>query len=118
MARTAAYHTCSLATIAALRRDVRVSDRPVPVGSLLRTAAPDDLPEVTAAHLRETCGADRVEVLLADLTMSTLRPVVDPAAAPGGQLELRCFGSQRPVVDAGPGRPTRVLLPLSSWGDR
>jgi serine phosphatase RsbU (regulator of sigma subunit) len=97
---------------------VRVSDRPLPVGSLLRTAAPDLLPEVTAAHLRETSGADRVEVFLADLTMSTLRPVLDPDADPGGPLEQRCFGSQRPVVDTTPGRLTRVLLPLTSWGDR
>jgi serine phosphatase RsbU (regulator of sigma subunit) len=95
-----------------------VSDRPAPVGSLLRSAAPDHLPEVTAAHLRETCRADRVEVLLVDLNTSTLQPVIDPAGSPGGTLELRCFGSQLPVVDPGPGRPTRVLLPLSSWGDR
>jgi serine phosphatase RsbU (regulator of sigma subunit) len=95
-----------------------VSDRPAPVGSLLRSAAPDHLPEVTAAHLRATCGAERVEVLLADLTMTGLRPVVDQDGSPGGPLELRCFGSQRPVVDAGPGRLTRVLLPLTSWGDR
>jgi serine phosphatase RsbU (regulator of sigma subunit) len=97
---------------------VRVSDRPLPVGSLLRTAAPDRLAEVTAAHLRETAGADRVEVFLADLTMSTLRPVLAPDADLGGPLEQRCFGSQRPVIDSTPGRLTRVLLPLSSWGDR
>jgi serine phosphatase RsbU (regulator of sigma subunit) len=97
---------------------VRVSDRPLPVGSLLRAAPPDRLVEVTAAHLRETAGADRAEVLLADLTMSTLRPVLDPDGDPGGPLEQRCFGSQRPVVDATPGRLTRVLLPLTSWGDR
>jgi serine phosphatase RsbU (regulator of sigma subunit) len=97
---------------------VPVSDRPAPVGSLLRTAPPDRLPEVTAAHLRETCGAERVEVLLVDLTMSALRPVLDPDGDLGGPLEQRCFGSQRPVVDATPGRLTRVLLPLTSWGDR
>jgi serine phosphatase RsbU (regulator of sigma subunit) len=85
---------------------------------LLRTAPPDRLVEVAAAHLRETSGADRVEVLLADLTMSALRPVLDPDGDPGGPLEQRCFGSQRPVVDGGPGRLTRVLLPLTSWGDR
>jgi serine phosphatase RsbU (regulator of sigma subunit) len=95
-----------------------VSDRPAPVGSRLRTAPPDVLPEVTAAHLRETCGADRVEVLLADLTMTTLRPLIAPDSDLGGPLEQRCFGSQRPVVDAAPGRPCRVLLPLTSWGDR
>lgn len=97
---------------------VPVSDRPLPVGSLLRTAPPDRLPEVTAAHLRETSGAERVEVLLADLTMSTLRPVLDPDGDLGGLLEQRCFGSQRPVVDSTPGRLTRLLLPLTSWGDR
>jgi serine phosphatase RsbU (regulator of sigma subunit) len=97
---------------------VRVSDRPAPVGSLLRTAPPDRLVEVVAGHLRETSGADRVEVLLADLTMNTLRPVLDPDGDPGGPLEQRCFGSQQPVVDGGPGRLTRVVLPLTSWGDR
>jgi serine phosphatase RsbU (regulator of sigma subunit) len=97
---------------------VRVSDRPLPVGSLLRTAPPDRLAEVTAAHLRGTAGADRVEVFLADLTMSTLRPVLDPHADLGGPLEQRCFGSQRPVIDSTPGRLTRVLLPLTTWGDR
>jgi serine phosphatase RsbU (regulator of sigma subunit) len=95
-----------------------VSDRPAPVGSLLRTAPPDRLAEVTAGHLRETCGAERVEILLADLTMSALRPVLDPDGDSGGSLEQRCFGSQQPVVDGGPGRFTRVLLPLTSWGDR
>jgi hypothetical protein len=95
-----------------------VSDRPLPVGSLLRSAPPDRLAEVTAAHLRETFGADRVEVLLADLTMNALHPVLDPEGELGGPLEQRCFGSQRPVVDSGPGRLTRVLLPLTSWGDR
>jgi serine phosphatase RsbU (regulator of sigma subunit) len=97
---------------------VRVSDRPAPVGSLLRSAPPDRLAEVTAAHLRETCGAERVEVLLADLTMSTLRPVIDPDGDLGGPLEQRCLGSQLPVTDGGPGRTTRVLLPLTAWGDR
>jgi serine phosphatase RsbU (regulator of sigma subunit) len=97
---------------------ILVSDRPLPVGSLLRSAPPDRLAEVTAAHLRETFGADRVEVLLADLTMSALHPVLDPEGEPGGPLEQRCFGSQRPVADSGPGRLTRVLLPLTSWGDR
>jgi serine phosphatase RsbU (regulator of sigma subunit) len=95
-----------------------VSDRPAPVGSLLRSAPPDRLAEVTAAHLRETSGAERVEVLLADLTMSTLRPMIHADGDIGGTLEQRCFGSQRPVVDSSPGRLTRVLLPLTAWGDR
>jgi serine phosphatase RsbU (regulator of sigma subunit) len=73
---------------------------------------------VTAGHLRETCGAERVEILLADLTMSALRPVLHPDGDSGGTLEQRCFGSQQPVIDGGPGRLTRVLLPLTSWGDR
>jgi serine phosphatase RsbU (regulator of sigma subunit) len=95
-----------------------VSDRPAPVGSLLRSAPPDRLAEATAVHLRQTSGAEQVEVLLADLTMSTLRPVIDPDGDLGGPLELRCLGSQRPVVEEGPGRLTRVLLPLTAWGDR
>ena len=95
-----------------------MSDRPVSVGSLLRAAAPDRLPEVVADHLRRHYAADDVEVLLADLTMTGLWPVLEPDRPPGGSLELRCFGSQQPVVDAGPAAPVRVLLPLTVWGDR
>jgi serine phosphatase RsbU (regulator of sigma subunit) len=73
---------------------------------------------VAADHLRESCGADRVEVLLGDLTMTSLRPVLDPAGPHGGQLELRCLGSQRPVVDTAPTGLARMLLPMTAWGDR
>ena len=55
-----------------------MSDGPASVGAQLRAAPPDRLPEVTAEHLRVHYGADRVEVLLADLSLSALWPVLDP----------------------------------------
>jgi hypothetical protein len=76
-----------------------VSDRPTPVGALLRAAPPDRIPEVAAEHLRRHFAADRVEILLGDLTLTGLWTVLDPGSAGGGQLAQRCFGSQRPVVD-------------------
>jgi serine phosphatase RsbU (regulator of sigma subunit) len=94
-----------------------VSDRPTPVGVLLRAAAPDRLPEVTAEHLRRQFAAGRVEVLLGDLTLSGLWPLIDPEGSGGGPLAQRCFGSQRPVVDANGGQ-LRVYLPMSVWGER
>jgi serine phosphatase RsbU (regulator of sigma subunit) len=96
----------------------RVSDGPASVGVLLRAAPPDRLPEVTAEHLRSRFGADRVEVLLGDLSMSTLRPVLEPDGPGGGPLELRCFGSQLPVAENRPGGTTALMLPLTVWGDR
>ncbi|WP_312033920.1 PP2C family protein-serine/threonine phosphatase [Actinoplanes sp. TBRC 11911] len=90
-----------------------MSDRPASVGSLLRLTPPDRLPEALVTRLRDTHGATGAEILLGDLTMSGLWPVVDPDGPAGGALELRCFGSQQPVVD---GR--RVFLPLTVWGDR
>ncbi|MGX6605558.1 PP2C family protein-serine/threonine phosphatase [Micromonosporaceae bacterium Da 78-11] len=95
-----------------------MSDRPAPVGTLVRAAPPDQLPEVAAEHLRERYAADRIEILLGDLTLTGLWPVLDPASPTGGPLELRCFGSQRPIVDTPPAGASRFLLPLSVWGDR
>jgi serine phosphatase RsbU (regulator of sigma subunit) len=94
-----------------------VSDRPTPVGALLRAATPDRLPEVVADHLRRHFAAGRVEVLLGDLGGSGFWPVLDPDAI-GGPLAQRCFGSQRPVVDVTPAGLIRVHLPLSVWRDR
>jgi serine phosphatase RsbU (regulator of sigma subunit) len=91
-----------------------VSDRPSSVGALLRAAPPDRLPEVVAEHLRRHLAAAAVEVLLADLTETGVRPVLDPDGAPAGPAAMRCFGSQRPVVDGA----ARVYLPLSVWGER
>jgi serine phosphatase RsbU (regulator of sigma subunit) len=95
-----------------------VSDGPASVGAQLRAAPPDRLPEVTAEHLRADHAADRVEVLLGDLSLSALWPVLDPEGPTGGLLEQRCFGSQLPVVDPRPDGPTKILLPLTVWGDR
>ena len=90
-----------------------MSTRPASVGSFLRSAPPDRLPEVAAEHLRRWFGAQRVEMLFSDLTLAGLWPVLDHDAPAGGALEQRCFGSQQPIVDHG-----RVLLPLTVWGDR
>ena len=95
-----------------------MSDRPKPVGALLRVAPPDRLPEVATEHLRRHFAARRIEVLLGDLTRTGLWPVLDPRAASGGPLALRCFGSQRPVIDTTPAGVVRVHLPLSIWGER
>jgi serine phosphatase RsbU (regulator of sigma subunit) len=85
---------------------------------LLRAAPPDQLPEVVADHLRRHFAADRVEVLLGDLTLSGVWPVLEPGEAAGGPLALRCFGSQRPVVDITPAGAVRVHLPISVWSER
>ncbi len=95
-----------------------MSDRPASLGELLRATPPDRLGEAVVAHLREHYAAGRVEILLSDLTMSALWPVIDPDGSTGGALEQRCFGSQQPVIEAPPAGPTRVLLPLTVWGDR
>ena len=87
----------------------------MPVGSLLRAAPPDRIPEVAADLLRKDFAADHVEILLGDLTLDGLWPVLNPTVPVGGTLAQRCFGSQRAVIDTG---RTRFLLPLSVWGDR
>jgi serine phosphatase RsbU (regulator of sigma subunit) len=95
-----------------------LSDRPTPIGTLLRGAPPDRLPEVATEHLRRHFGAVRIEVLLADLTLTGLWPVLEPGGVAGGPLAQRCFGSQRPVVDITPAGVVRLHLPLSVWADR
>jgi serine phosphatase RsbU (regulator of sigma subunit) len=95
-----------------------LSDRPTQVGALLRAAVPDRLPEVVMEHLRRHFAAARVEVLLADLTVTGLWPVLEPEGAPGGPLAQRCFGSQRPVVDITPTGAVRLHLPISVWAER
>ncbi|WP_305786899.1 PP2C family protein-serine/threonine phosphatase [Symbioplanes lichenis] len=90
-----------------------MSDRPTPVGALLRAAPPDRLPEVTAEHLRRHHAAGRVEVLLGDLTLTGLQPVLDADGPVGDPLAQRCFGSQQPVLDG-----NRTYLPLTVWGER
>jgi len=94
-----------------------VSDRPTPVGSLLRAAPPDRLPEIAADHLRRHHAAGRVELLLGDLTLTGLWPVLDPDGPNGNQLAQRCYGSQRPVVDIARDS-NRAYLPMSIWGER
>jgi serine phosphatase RsbU (regulator of sigma subunit) len=94
-----------------------VSDRPTPVGALLRAVPPDRLPEVVADHLRRHHCAGRVEVLLGDLTLAGLWPVLEPHGPTGNQLAQRCFGSQRPIVDIA-ADTNRAYLPISVWGAR
>jgi hypothetical protein len=71
-----------------------------------------------AQHLLRVHDAGRTEVLLGDYNLSGLWPVLDDAAEGDAAPAVRCFGSQRPVVDHGPGGTTRVHLPLSVWGER
>jgi serine phosphatase RsbU (regulator of sigma subunit) len=94
-----------------------LSDRPAPVGALLRAAPPDRLPEVMAEHLRRHHAAGRVEILLGDLTLTGLWPLLDTDGPAGDALAQRCFGSQRPVVDVAP-ETRRAYLPLNVWGER
>jgi hypothetical protein len=94
-----------------------LSDHPTPVGAQLRAAPPDRIPEVVADHLRRHYAAGPVEVLLGDLTLTGLWPLLGPRAQ-GGPLAQRCFGSQRPVVEAGSDGAVRVHLPISAWGER
>ncbi|MBO3742357.1 PP2C family protein-serine/threonine phosphatase [Actinoplanes flavus] len=94
-----------------------MSDQPAPLGSLLRAAPPDRLPEVAAEHLRRHYAADTVEVLIPDLTFTRLHPLLGPGERPDAAA-LRCFGSQRPGTERPDGGPVRLHLPLSCWGER
>ncbi|WP_433720289.1 PP2C family protein-serine/threonine phosphatase [Actinoplanes sp. CA-051413] len=94
-----------------------MSDRPTLVGALLRAAPPDRLPEVVADHLRRHYAAGRVEVLLGDLTLTGLWPLLELGGPPGNALAVRCFGSQRPLVDIA-ADANRAYLPLTVWGER
>jgi serine phosphatase RsbU (regulator of sigma subunit) len=94
-----------------------LSDRPARVGALLRAAPPDRLPEVVADHLRRHYAAGRVEVLLGDLTLTGLWPLLELGGPPGNALAVRCFGSQRPLVDIA-ADANRAYLPLTVWGER
>lgn len=94
-----------------------MSDRPTPVGALLRAAPPDQLPEVVAEHLRRHYAAGRVEALLGDLAQRGLWPLLEPDGPAGDGLAARCFGSQQPLVDAA-AAANRAYLPLTAWGER
>ncbi|MEV0901870.1 PP2C family protein-serine/threonine phosphatase [Actinoplanes sp. NPDC049802] len=94
-----------------------MSDQPAPLGSVLRAAPPDRLPEVAAEHLRRHFAADTVEVLLPDLTFTRLHPLLGQEDRPDAAA-FRCFGSQRPGAERVNGGPVRLYLPLSCWGER
>lgn len=83
------------------------------MGTVLRAAPPDRLPEVVAEHLRRHYGINGVEVLLGDLTLTGLWPLIEPARRFETGPAQRCFGSQRPVIEA-----RTAFLPLTVWGER
>ncbi|AEV87536.1 protein phosphatase [Actinoplanes sp. SE50] len=95
-----------------------MSDQPVPIGSLLRSTAPDRLPEVAAEHLRRHFAAEQVEVMVTDLPQRRLAPLLSPAAPDNDPSALRTLASQRVNTDTGPGGRARVHLPISCWGER
>ncbi|GIF13107.1 PP2C family protein-serine/threonine phosphatase [Actinoplanes teichomyceticus] len=95
-----------------------MSDHPVSVGTLLRAAAPDRLPEVVADHLRRHLAADRVEVLLTDLMVRSLTPLLGPPETDTEPGALRCLGSQQPGTEIDAAGRARLHLPLSCWGER
>lgn len=94
-----------------------MSDQPASLGSLLRAAPPDRLPEVAAEHLRRQYSAEAVDVLLPDLTGTRLLPLMTPGTDPSNRA-MHCFASQRPGTDHNPAGPARLHLPLSCWGER
>ncbi|GAA2715747.1 PP2C family protein-serine/threonine phosphatase [Actinoplanes palleronii] len=95
-----------------------MSDRPAPLGALLRAAAPDRLPEVAADHLRRHLAAEQVEVLVADLTLRRLVPLLGPTGPETDPGAMRCLHSQRSGTEVGVTGRTRLHLPLSCWGER
>ncbi|MDI6101560.1 PP2C family protein-serine/threonine phosphatase [Actinoplanes sp. NEAU-A12] len=95
-----------------------MSDQPASLGSLLRAAPPDRLPEVAAEHLRGQYSAGTVEVLVPDLTGTRLRPLLGSDEPSAEASAMRCFGSQRPGADHSPAGPVRLHLPLNCWGER
>jgi serine phosphatase RsbU (regulator of sigma subunit) len=95
-----------------------MSDQPMSLGSLLRAAPPDRLPEVTAEHVRRHFSAGQVEVLVPDLTGTRLLPLLGDPEPADGAAALRCFASQRPGMDRAPAGSVRLHLPLTCWSER
>jgi serine phosphatase RsbU (regulator of sigma subunit) len=95
-----------------------MSDQPAPLGSLLRAAPPDRLPEVAADHLRRQFSAGAVEILLPDLTGARLHPLIGEPQPADTAAAMRCFASRQPGVERTPGGPVRLHLPLTCWGER
>src|SRR5690349_405636 len=95
-----------------------MSDQPAPLGSLLRAAPPDRLPEVAAEHLRRHFSAGAVEVLLPDLTGTRLHPLIGAPEPADATAAMRCFGSQLAGVERAPAGQVRMHLPLACWGER
>ncbi len=80
------------------------------------------LVEVLADTLGRDCGADQVEVLLADYRLTVLLPVLDMDAGPTPIANTpagRAFATQAPVVlPAADDRRATVYLPVTLCGDR
>ncbi|MET7682457.1 PP2C family protein-serine/threonine phosphatase [Streptomyces sp. NPDC005423] len=89
----------------------------------LRTAAPHELAEVVRRELDRQYGADSVDVLMADYSLTVLQPVTDvPHSRPPVSVHNtpagRAFGAQEPFVETLPDNRVRVHLPVSVHGDR
>ncbi|WP_433791253.1 PP2C family protein-serine/threonine phosphatase [Actinoplanes sp. CA-252034] len=95
-----------------------MSDQPAPLGSLLRAAPPDRLPEVAAEHFRQHFAAVDVQVLVPDLTGTRLHPLIGDPEPADATTAIRCFGSQRTSTERAPGGQVRLHLPLTCWGER
>jgi len=86
------------------------------LGHTLRTARPDQLPQVAAAYLTTKHPGCTAEVLLADYRHSGLWPLIE--SSPTSQsLANRAFASQRRLREP-LGEGARIALPLSVWSDR
>ncbi|RKE23512.1 serine phosphatase RsbU (regulator of sigma subunit) [Streptomyces sp. TLI_171] len=90
----------------------------------LRTAAPYALLDAVRENLTRLYGVSRVELQLADYSLTVLQRVTDlphtaqpvpvHSSAPG-----RAFGSQQPFTEPGPdGSPAVLHLPVTVRGDR
>ncbi|MEV7228737.1 MULTISPECIES: PP2C family protein-serine/threonine phosphatase [Polymorphospora] len=93
------------------------------VAALLRAAAPDELVEVADGFIRTRLGGARTDVLVADYRISGLWPVLGeshPAHGPLAETSaaVRCFGSQRSVVEQLAAGGVRLHLPVTAWGER
>ncbi|MGV9451593.1 PP2C family protein-serine/threonine phosphatase [Streptomyces sp. NPDC003635] len=89
----------------------------------LRTAAPHELLDALRAVLIDQYGAEDVELLLADYSLTVLQPVsvlphtLEPVSVHHGPAG-RAFGSQNPYQEGRDDGRVRLFLPVSVRGDR
>ncbi|MGJ5748705.1 serine phosphatase RsbU (regulator of sigma subunit) [Streptomyces puniciscabiei] len=87
----------------------------------LRTAAPYDLLDAVRVVLIEQYGAEDVELLMADYSLTVLQPVSAPTLQPVSVHNSpagRAFGSQKPYCEDGRDGRARLHLPVTVRGDR